>query len=111
MTRDASRFCLYCLSTSNLQSFRRGVRVQCHILCLERSRGLTILQEDTAQGCGKDALANITARTSQHDGMKSLHNVQRYDFSMKSKKGKVKNMYLCSSKANDHVENIYPIYS
>ncbi len=83
MARDTCCLCLHSLCASNLQSLRRGVGVQCHILCLERSRCIAVLQKDTAQGCGKDALAHITACTSQHDGMKSLHNVQRYIFFVK----------------------------
>jgi hypothetical protein len=30
---------------------------------------VAILPEDAAEGCGNDALADITARTSEHDGV------------------------------------------
>ena len=74
VTRNASSLCLYSLGTANLQTFGSGVGVQCHVLRLEGSGMIAILQEYTAQGCGKDALAHITASSCQHDWMKSSHN-------------------------------------
>ena len=66
MTGDACCLCLYGLRTSNLQSLRCGVGVECHILCLEGCRLIAILTEDATEGCSDDALAYIAACTCEH---------------------------------------------
>ena len=70
VARDACRFCLHGLGTTNLQPFRGGEGVQCHVLRLEGGGMKTILQENTAQCRGKNALTHVAASTCQHDGAK-----------------------------------------
>ena len=48
MARYARRFGLHRLCPANLQSFGRGIRIKCHVLCLERGRMIPVLQEYTA---------------------------------------------------------------
>ena len=55
------------LSTAYLQTVGRGIGVQSHILGLERGGRITVLPEYTAQSGGNNTLADITARTGQHD--------------------------------------------
>jgi hypothetical protein len=69
MTGDARSFCLYSLGTSYLQTIRSGIAVERHILSFERSRIVTVLLEDATKGGSKNALAYVTACTSQHYGM------------------------------------------
>jgi hypothetical protein len=69
MTGDARSFCLYSLGASYLQTFRSGIAVERHILSFERSRIVAILLEDTTESGSKNALAYVTACTSQHYGM------------------------------------------
>ena len=76
MARDASYFCLNSLSTTNLQAFRSGVRVESHVLRLKGCRMISVLQEDTTESSSNDALSYITARSGKHDGMEILHNLQ-----------------------------------
>ena len=69
MTGDARSLGLYGLCPTNLQSLRRRVAVQRHILRLKRCRLVAVLSEDTAESGGDDALANIAARTHEHQWM------------------------------------------
>ena len=73
MTGNACCLCLNCLSPADLQSLRRGVRVQRHVLGLEGGWMIAILQEDATEGCGKDTLANIAAGSGKHHGMEFFH--------------------------------------
>ena len=72
MARYASSLGLYGLRTAYLQSFRCGIRVEGHVLSLEGSRVVAVLPEDTAEGCGDDALADIAASTSEHDAFEFM---------------------------------------
>ena len=73
MTRNACSLCLNSLCSSYLQSLGCGIRVQCHILCLEGSGLITVVPEDAAEGSGHDAFAYIAACTCEHDGMEWFH--------------------------------------
>ena len=69
MTGNPCSFSLYRLGTSYLQTFRCSIRVQGHVLRLERSRTVTILLEDTAECGSKNTLAYVAASTCQHHRM------------------------------------------
>ena len=73
MAGNARRLCLNGLCTANLETFGRGETVQGHILCLEGSRLITVLQENAAKGGSDQAFAHVAARTCQHQGVKSFH--------------------------------------
>ena len=73
MARNTGSFSLYGLSTSYLQSFGGSVRIKRHVLCLERSRTITVLLEYTAKSGSDNTLAYIATRTGKHDGMKFIH--------------------------------------
>ena len=48
---------LHGLRPSYFKSFGSGIRVQCHVLCFEWCRMITVLQKYTAESCGNDAFA------------------------------------------------------
>ena len=73
MTRDARCLSLYGLGTSDLQSFGGRKRVQGHVLSLERSRLVTVLQENPTESRCHDTLANITASTGKHHRVQFIH--------------------------------------
>ena len=62
-------FRLHRLGASYLQSVGSGIGVERHVLCLEGSRSVALLQEYAAEGCGKNALAHIAARAYKHHGV------------------------------------------
>ena len=72
MTGNAGRLGLHCLGPSDLQPFRSSKRVEGHILGLEGGGGVSVLQEDAAQGCGEDTLAHVAAGSGKHHGMEPL---------------------------------------
>ena len=72
MARNACRLGLYGLGTSDFQTLGCGVAVQRHVLSLERSGMVAVLQEDAAEGSGNDALTDVAARSSEHHGMQFL---------------------------------------
>ena len=67
MAGNAGCLGLHGLCTTYLQALGGGVGVEGHVLCLEGCRLVAVLEEDTAEGRCQDALANIAARTGQHD--------------------------------------------
>ena len=73
MAGNACSFCLNGLCAAYLQSFGRGITVQGHILRLEGSWLVAVLQENAAEGRGYQALAYIAARSGKHQGVKSFH--------------------------------------
>ena len=73
MTSDACSLSLNSLSPSDLQSFRCGITVECHILRFEGCWLITVLLEDTTEGCCNNALANIAACSCKHNGMQLFH--------------------------------------
>ena len=77
MTGNAGSLSLHSLGTTYLQSLRCGVAVQRHILRLEGRRTVAVLLEDATESSSYDALANIAARASEHDGMKPFHILYR----------------------------------
>ena len=72
MAGNARRLGLHGLRPSYLQSFRCGEGVERHVLRLERSRVVTILLEDAAEGGGDNALAHVAACADEHDGMQLI---------------------------------------
>ena len=73
MTRNARSLSLNSLSASYLESFWCSIRVQCHILSLERCRLITILTEYPTESCCNDTLTDIAACTCEHNRMQLLH--------------------------------------
>ena len=57
------------LRAANLQTIRGCVRVERHILRLERGGTVAVLTENAAQGSSNHALAYIAARSRQHHWM------------------------------------------
>ena len=68
----ARRLGLHGLRPTNLQSVGRGVRVERHVLRLERCRAVAVLTEDAAQGGRDDALAHVAARAGEHQRVQSV---------------------------------------
>ena len=59
-------FCLYCLGTADFQSVGCGIRVESHVLRLERGRVVALLQEDAAEGSGNYAFAYVASSACKH---------------------------------------------
>ena len=95
MARYTCGFGLDGLSTTNFQSFRSSVGIECHILCLERCGLIAVLLEDAAEGGSNDALSHITARPGKHNRMKFLH---KFHFSE------------CKDSANPNISPIHKPY-
>ena len=69
VARYAGRFGLHGLRPPYLKPFGSGVRIERHVLCLERSRAVTVLPENAAQSRCQYALAHVAPRTGQHERM------------------------------------------
>ena len=59
VARYAGRFGLHGLRPPYLKPFGSGVRGERHVLCLERSRAVTVLPENAAQSRCQYALAHV----------------------------------------------------
>ena len=57
---------LHSLSTPELKALLGDEGIEGHVLRLEWSRPIAILQEDTTEACCEDALAYIAPRTDEH---------------------------------------------
>ena len=66
MTGNPGRFGLYSLCPPDFQSLGGSIRVQGHVLSLERSRMITVLQENTTQGGSQDTLSHIAPGSGKH---------------------------------------------
>ncbi len=73
MAVDSGGFGLHSLRASDLEAFRSGIRIKCHILGFERSRSISILAEYAAQAGCKHTLADITPRTAEHQRTQPPH--------------------------------------
>ena len=68
MARHASRFGLHSLRTAQLKAIGSDKGVQRHVLRLEGRGMVAVLKEDATERGGDHALADVAARTREHDG-------------------------------------------
>ena len=68
MARHASRFGLHRLRTPQLETVGGYEGVQRHVLRLEGRGMVAVLEKDAAERGGDHALADVAARTREHDG-------------------------------------------
>ena len=64
----ARRLRLRDLRAAHLKAVLRDIRVECHVLRLERHNTLPLAVEDAAERRRQDALADMRARAHEHNG-------------------------------------------
>ena len=69
MTSHAGRLGLHRLSPPNLQPLGSGIRIERHILGLERSRAKAVLLKNSAKSRCNNAFPHIAACSGKHNGM------------------------------------------